>query len=245
MSNIFKTNSRFAALAEDIPAKKDKKDNKQLINDDKKEETEEKFNSFKSDNNSFKNNGFRENIYNRYSIERERLKSQEKARKEEEERKKQSFTIDNFPELLINMNETNTIYQEKNYLEKLKKVDEVEDKNKVDDPDLKNLKPGWILIKKDKYTNKIVTKCKTPYTKTHESPKDYEEYEEDEEEIAINILNALVELHEIRRQEYIDLNGYDTWEKNFKFPNWKEREAQLGDESDGECEDGTEEEEYM
>ena len=60
MSNIFKTNSRFAALADDIPAKKDKKENKKPINETK---NEEKFNSFKSDNNSFKNDGFRDRRY--------------------------------------------------------------------------------------------------------------------------------------------------------------------------------------
>ena len=82
MSNIFKSNSRFAALVDDIPAKKDKKDNKKPINKTKNEEKEEKYNSFKTDNNSFKDNGFREC---RYYSDHDR-DSEEKARKEEENR---------------------------------------------------------------------------------------------------------------------------------------------------------------
>ena len=247
MSNVFKTNSRFAALADDIPAKKDKKENKKPINETKNEEKEEKFNSFKSDNNSFKDNGFRERRYNRYNDEyeihrfRREREAEEKARKEEEEtRKQKALTPDNFPDLVSNKKETTAILQDQNYLEKLKKVD-VKDENKDIDPDLKNLKPGWILIKKDKITNKIIMKGNVPVPNTPEI------LEEDEEEISINVLNALVELHERRTQEYIEINGYDTWEKMFKFPDWREREAELEDDSDEDYQDETEdtEEEYM
>jgi len=247
MSNVFKTNSRFAALVDDIPAKKDKKDNKKPINETKNEEKEEKFNSFKSDNNSFKDNGFRERRYNRYNDEyeihrfRREREAEEKARKEEEEtRKQKALTPDNFPDLVSNKKETTAILQDQNYLEKLKKVD-VKDENKDIDPDLKNLKPGWILIKKDKITNKIIMKGNVPVPNTPEI------LEEDEEEISINVLNALVELHERRTQEYIEINGYDTWEKMFKFPDWREREAELEDDSDEDYQDETEdtEEEYM
>jgi hypothetical protein len=249
MSNIFKTNSRFAALADDIPAKKDKKEHKKPFNETKNEEKEEKFNSFKSDNNSFKDNGFRERRYNRYYSERYR-EAEEKARKEEEEirkqeeeiRKQKALTSDNFPELCLNKKEKTPILQELNYLEQLKKVDvKDEDKDKDIDPDLKNLKPGWLLIKKDKLTNKIIMKEKVSNIKTPEI------LEENEQEIAINIINALAELYERRTREYIELNGYDTWEKMFKFPDWREREAELEDESDEDYEDETEdtEEEYM
>jgi hypothetical protein len=41
---------------------------------------------------------------------------------------------------------------------------------------------------------------------------------EDESEIAV--LNALVALHEKRTAEYIELYGYDTWEKMFRSPTW-------------------------
>ncbi len=236
MSYIFKTNSRFAALADDIPAKKDKKENKKPINETK---NEEKFNSFKSDNNSFKNDGFRDR---RYYSERDR-EAEEKSRKEEEEiRKQKTLTPDNFPDLVSNKKETIAILQEQNYLEKLKKVHDVKDENKCIDPDLKILKPGWLLIKKDKLTNKTIMKGNVPDIK---SPEILEE-EQDEDETAINVINSLVELHERRTQEYIEFNGYDTWEQMFKFPGWREREAELEDASDYEDEtENSEEEECM
>jgi hypothetical protein len=233
MSNIFKTNSRFAALSNDITAKKDH--TKKIIND-KKEVTEEKINSFKTENNIFKNDGFRER---RYNNERERLiheyEAEKKAKKIEEELKK-SFTIDNYPELVSNKKETILVDQEQTYIEKLKKINEVKYENKDDEPELKE---GWISIKRDKSSNKLVIKNKTTPIKKPEIL---------EEEIAINVINALTELHERRTKEYIELNGYDTWEKNFKFPNWREREAELEeDDSDEEYDDEYEdsEEEYM
>jgi hypothetical protein len=233
MSNIFKTNSRFATLSDDIsPAKKDTKKQNNGI---KKEIIEEKNNSFKSENNTFKNDGFRERSYNRYNNERERLEAEVKAKKMEEELKK-SFTIDNYPELVSNKKETVVTNQEQTYIEKLKKINEVKDENKEDEPELKE---GWISIKRDKSTNKLVIKKKTIPIKKPEIL---------EEEIAINVINVLVELHERRTEEYIELNGYDAWEKNFKFPDWREKEAELEeDDSDEECDDEYDdsEEEYM
>ncbi len=232
MSNIFKTNSRFAALSDDIPAKKDtKKPNN--VNKEVTELKEEKNNSFKSENNTFKNDGFRER---RYNNQRQRLEAEEKAKKAEEELKK-SFTIDNYPELVSNNKETVVVNQEQTYIEKLKKVNEVKNENKDDEPELKE---GWISIKRDKSTNKIVIKSKTIPI---EKPQILEE------EIAINVLNALVGLHERRTEEYIELYGYDAWEKTFKFPDWREREAELeDDDSDEEYDDDDyddSEEEYM
>lgn len=247
MSNIFKTNSRFAALADDIPAKKDKKENKKQINDVKKEVVEEKINSFKSDKNSFKNDGFRERRYNRYPSEQERQRileehrAEEEARKElekqEAERKKQkALTPDNFPDLVLTKKEIIVIPQEQNYLEKLKKVEEVSEKHEVD-KDLENLKPGWVVFKKDKSTGKTIVKGSVSVFKQPEIL----------EETAVKIVDALVELHQRRTQEFIELNGYDTWEKMFKFPGWREWEAEFEDDSDEEYEDESEvsEEEYM
>jgi hypothetical protein len=91
MSNIFKSNSRFAALAEDAPFNKKNKKNSPPPEISKVEEN----NSFKSDNNSFKsdNNSFKKdyerpqrnyedrggvNYYtNRYSKENQEKRAQE------------------------------------------------------------------------------------------------------------------------------------------------------------------------
>ena len=45
-------------------------------------------------------------------------------------------------------------------------------------------------------------------------------------------MNKLVNLHEKRTKEYIELYGYDTWEKMFKFPNWEEEENYFDDDED-------------
>ena len=45
-----------------------------------------------------------------------------------------------------------------------------------------------------------------------------------------------------RTQEYIENYGYDEWERMFKFPDWREREAYL--EEMEEMENQTDESEY-
>ena len=50
--------------------------------------------------------------------------------------------------------------------------------------------------------------------------------EKTDEEIWYDTLKYLTELYEKRTNEYIELNGYDTWEHMFKFPDWREREQE-------------------
>ena len=67
--------------------------------------------------------------------------------------------------------------------------------------------PGWVLLKKDKPTNKIVVK----YGSHKESrPQNYTE----------NIINSLVEINEKHKKEFIYLWGEDEYEKTFLFPNY-------------------------
>jgi len=42
----------------------------------------------------------------------------------------------------------------------------------------------------------------------------------EERKLCNDIINSLVLLHEKRTNEYIELWGYDEWEKNFRFPNY-------------------------
>jgi hypothetical protein len=233
MSNLFKSNSRFAALADDIPTKKDNK--KPMIRDnkedkEKKEVKEVKFNSFKSDNNSFKTDGYREYRRNRCLSEEEiqQLRNEYKERendrkelerKEAERQKHESLKIENFPDLVLNKKEINTI-QDQNYLEKLKTVHSSKDENIDIDQDLKKLQPGWILLKKDKETGKTIIKGIVKSVTTPEMT---------EQDINIKVIDSLSEIHEKRSQEYIELNGYDVWEKMFKSPGWMEWETEYDD----------------
>jgi len=224
MSTIFKSNSRFSSLADDIPQKVPKKELKSESKKDEKKEPEERFNLFKSEKplrREYGYTGFSDRGRERYRLERE---TEFKAQKELEEREKakkieESLKIENFPDLLsIPKKEKTEVNMNMNYMEKLNKEDE---EIKIIDKDLENLKPGWVLLKRDPVTGKTITKTH-PKTNIEEN-----KVEKSEHEIGMDIINALVELHEKRTNEYIENYGYDEWERMFKFPDWKEREAYL------------------
>jgi hypothetical protein len=270
MSNIFKQNSRFGALAEEASTFKEikknnnnKKDNKNKINEDRFKIEEEKpkneVNSFKSEGNSFKksfddrpkmnyNNGYQRNsLTNRESKEAiERRALEEKLRKEEEEkieaeRVSKALCIDNFPTL---GKKDSTIINDKNsnsFLAKLK--DSIDNDKKLTELKLEQLKekpkPGWVSISRDKSTGR--TKIEYGDSVLPIKP------EKTENQMAYDVLNALCELHERRTQEYIDLYGYDNWEKTFKSPNWEEEEEyweRLDEEYEALMEEEDEDEEY-
>lgn len=243
MSNIFKSNSRFSSLIDDMPQQKkdSKKESKrELKNDEKKEPEEERFNTFKSERplrTESNYRGFSDRGRERYRLERE---AEIKAQKELEEREKErirheSLKIDNFPDLVTtSKKENNEVNTKISYIETLKKEEE-EIKDNID-KDLENLKPGWILLKKDPLTRRIIIK-KHPETDIEEKKE-----EKTDKEIGMDIVNALVELHQKRTDEYIENYGYDEWERMFKFPDWREREAYL--EAMEEMEDETDESEH-
>jgi hypothetical protein len=255
MNNLFKQNSRFGALAEEAstnkePKKNNNKNNKNKINEDRFKIEEDKpkdgegspkneSNSFKSESNSFKksyddrpqmnyNNGYQRNsMTNRESKETiERRALDEKNRKEEHdrleaERLAKALCIDNFPTLGIkenkNTNETinnNFLAKLKNSIENDKKQNEIKIKENIKKP-----KPGWATISRDPLTGR----SKLEYGESPLKTKP----EKTENEMAYDVLSALCDLHERRTKEFIDLYGYDTWERTFKSPNWEEEEEYL------------------
>jgi hypothetical protein len=247
MNNIFKQNSRFGSLAEEASTTKDpkKNNNKNKINDDrfKIEEDKGQENTFKSESNSFKksyddrpqmnyNNGYQRNsLTNRESKETiERRALDEKLRKEEndrieEERLVKALSIDNFPTLgkkeNKNTNETNNnsfLAKLKNSIENDKKQAEIKE-TEIKRENMLKPKPGWAVISKDPLTGRSKIEYGDPVV-----PK---KPEKTENEMAYDVLCALCDLHERRTQEFIDLYGYDTWERTFKSPNWREEEEYL------------------
>ena len=246
MNNIFKQNSRFGALAEEASTVKEpkKNNNKNKINEDRFKIEEN--NTFKNqddtptnENNSFKksydnrpqmnyNNGYQRNsMTNRESKETiERRALDEKLRKEEHdrlesERLTKALCIDNFPTLgkkdNKNTNDTTSnsfLAKLKNSIENDKKQNEIKIKENIIKP-----KPGWATISRDPLTGR----SKLEYG---ELPL-YKKPEKTENEMAYDVLCALCDLHERRTKEYIDLHGYDNWERTFKSPNWEEEEAYL------------------
>jgi len=226
MSNTFKSNSRFAALAEEtnisnVFNKKDKNSrNKQNdVNETKNNET-------KKEGNRFTSNGF--NSFNSYdsrprrdiSRDFESIKSKELREKKEKERQdelkkireiemQKSLASENFPDLVKNKKTENTQQVlQTGFIEKVKFVKKVTSTNEK----VNHIKPGWVEIRQDPITRQLITTSNPIPGNTSD-----DDYNDDNE---INVLHALVALHEKRTKEYIDLWGYDTWEKMFKFPNY-------------------------
>jgi len=120
----------------------------------------------------------------------------------------------NFPTLTANnvkpTNNTNVRPENTNFLEKLTAV--TIEKEKEKETDITNLEeyilPGWLVMKRDKDTNKIIKKYgkMTTFEKT-----DLTDYE---------ITEKLVVLHDKRREDYINTWGQDEYEKMFRFPNY-------------------------
>jgi hypothetical protein len=193
MSNIFKSNNRFSVLNEDF--------SENTVKNKKRNEIENSKYDKYSYNNSKKNE----------------LKEKTKIIKE------QNLSIENFPMLLpkVNILESQKMNSCMNYLEKMKtSVDSEKNDLIVLDTEYENLKPGWLLIKRDSSTNKIIHK----YKNGNYSNEKYLE-KDSSNELSNNlinnnhIINTLVDLYQKRTEQYIELWGYDEWEKMFRFPN--------------------------
>jgi hypothetical protein len=221
---MFKSNSRFAALAEETPVFKETK-NKNKKKDVEPEKVNNEGNSFKSNYvrppREYEDRNQRNYYTNNLSKEQiERIEIEKKNKKEQEENiKAEKFIKDmaseNFP-TLVNL-ESKNLKNVKNvncdtFLDKIKYDPLKKNKSKIEDIEYENLKPGWLLMKKDKNTNKITTK----YKESNE-PKPIKKTED---EYALDALNALVSLHEKRTEEYIKTWGYDAWENTFRSPNY-------------------------
>jgi len=234
MSNIFKPNSRFAALADEI--KESKKDNN-MKKQNTKNQQNANANANANANTNTQEKSIESNIFKRsYQVDdrprrtfdnrnskeqNERRLKEEQTRKEKEKdreykEKIKNLNPENFPDLLTNsIEKQHTINTPSmNFSDKLKNssVKEATITKSVVDLEYEELKPGWALSRKDSKTGKIITKYKESLT-----PKPREKTQR---EIGLDIINALVELHKKRTEEYIAMWGYDTWEKMYRFPNY-------------------------
>ena len=168
------------------------------------EENEDKNKRNENENKNKRN----ENIYNkRYAND------DLKKRRELEEKGKninQDISINNFPELILIKNKK-TLSTEMNFMNVIKKVETKCNKEKIIshpnlDKEYINLQPGWNLLKKDlksiiiDISSEEKLKCKN--------------------KVACEVFEILEKLHEKRTNEYIELWGYDEWEKMFRFSNY-------------------------
>jgi hypothetical protein len=236
MSNAFKSNSRFAALAEEtninnVFNKKDKNSRNKQRDGNETKNDETKNNEPKKEGNRFTSEGF--NSFNSYDSRHRRpvsdfesIKSKELREKKEKNRqdelkkinekeKEKALAIENFPDLVTNNKKTEnkTPVLQTGFMDKVKIVKDVKPVATINEK-ISNIKPGWIEITRDPITKKIIT------TRNPISGSDYNYDSDNSDDNDINVLNALVALHKKRTKEYIEQWGYDTWEKMFRFPNY-------------------------
>jgi hypothetical protein len=223
MNNFFTKNSRFDVLNEEEEEwkhvtkknKKEKKDN--LVLD------EPKTNSFKNDRpprtNYRENSRYHTNDRNtndRKWLE-EKNKEAEKLKKQKEE--EESLKESNFPEL----HNVSTLKKEKVYelevktpvvsfIDKLKKDNLKEEKSKEEEEE--PVEPGWVCI------TISPTNRRNLIYKYGKSLHEQEQEKEQEQSNPIDVLNALVALHEKRKNEYIQLWGEEEYERMFRMPNY-------------------------
>ena len=217
MNNKFITNSRFAALVEDTTSvdvfNKKEKNNRTKKNENENKKEENQFTSKSS--NVFKNNHVNYTDEKSNNIFETKKNKENKERNEKENKiikKKEDIknllSIDNFPVLLENStsstsnNSIKNIVLQEGFIDKVKFVKPIVEPSKIEN----YIKPGWIEIKLDKKTKKIITTNRNPEYLIEENGND--------------VLKELVYLHEKRTKEYIDLWGYDMWDKVFQFPNY-------------------------
>jgi hypothetical protein len=240
MDNIFTKNSRFDVLNEDDEWKHVTKKNKKEKKDNLISE-EPKINSFKNDRPHRNNaNNYREN--NRYytndrnandrKLLEEKNKEAEKLRKQKEE--EESLKGTNFPELHPLSSIKKTVYEQPktqvvSFINKLKEDTSKKEKECKEEV----VEPGWVCITiNPNNRRKFVYK----YGKSL-----YESESKKEKSNPLDVLNALVELNEKRKNEYIQLWGEEEYEKMFRIPNY---DYDYFDRLDEEYEEAMEQEKY-
>lgn len=149
------------------------------------------------------------------------LKFKEVNNKIKKDKEQKNLSIENFPSLvtLEHNLESKKIKNSMNFLEKMKVSVDSEKEDFEYDIEYENLNPGWVLIKKDTLSNKIIHKYKSK--KGNNSNVNYLENKISNDLLDNNqIINKLVNLYNKRKEDYIQLWGYDQWEQTFQFPNY-------------------------
>ena len=229
MKNIFNTNSRFSALISENNNKNGKsnkeqpREKKEPNKNQSKEKMDDKpkYNSFKKNDekkeefttrNNFKN----QNNSNKYVEQRlmeEKLKIENDKIKKEKE-KMDALSENNFPELVLKIDKPDLIpepIKNNNFIEKLKTQITEQPKNIII-----KIPDGYTVITLDKKDNSIIQKYgKSIYD------EDYYEYDYyNDSNINNDIIQGLVELYEIRTNEYINNWGEDEYDQTYQFQNY-------------------------
>jgi hypothetical protein len=205
MRNIFKPhNSRFSVLNEDLESNKQNNNNSNNnSNNNNNNKNNKKYRS-KPDNESET-----ENRYNNFTTSSRRSKFHEHTEKNKV-KTPPTITINDinsFPELTKNNTKSDSLEnktQNQSFLDKLKTVKEEKTVDNVEEI----IKDGWVSIT---LQNRKPTYKYGKTTYIHYDIKKLEPH---------YVMSTLVNLHEKRREDYIQTWGYDDYEKLFLSPNY-------------------------
>ncbi len=272
MTNMFKSNSRFAALME--PSFNQAEKNELVSKAEKRESTIEN----KPRNNNFLSNESRPVYNERPSVSNEirpvyndsNLFSQKVIDKAQQQRKDDNhqrlmnetakiLSIDNFPEMQLSKKVEKPCSFAEKLKQKEKEIVETNDKSlekpfisfseklkQVDiviETKVNEIPYGWAVIKRDKITNKTTTEYNKEYENDLKRAENLEK-----KQWPIKVLGALVDLYERERDTYINKWGYDAYEEKYLDPDYDDEyfdrldEAYAASESEEECESEDDEE---
>ena len=261
MTNMFKSNSRFAALVEPAFNQSEKKEVAS------KTEKNESTTDNKPRNNNFLSNESRP-VYNDSNLFSQKVIDKAQQQRKDDNHQKlmdetaKILSIDNFPELQLSKKvetskntisfaeklkqkekeivETNEKSLEKPFIsfsEKLKQVDIVIE-NKVNE-----IPYGWAVIKRDPITKKQIIEYNKEYENDLKRAENLEK-----KQWPMKVLGALVDLYERERERYVNKWGYDAYEEKYLDPDYDDEyfdrldEAYAASESDEEYESEDDEE---
>jgi hypothetical protein len=208
MNNLFKSNSRFSALADETDNNKQKNNKK----DDKNKKDE--INIKKDDS---KPNRFEEKeINNRFKNSFESIENKEERPRDNRRNQFQKPVV---PQVIIKVEEKPVINVDDftTSLTKSKSTAKAEEK-----------KPTLSFAEKAARNCNIGEIVKFVHVeKPKPKPLTDEETQNKikEQQMAYDVLNGLCDLYERRTAMYIERYGYDAWERTFKFEGWEEEEA--------------------
>jgi hypothetical protein len=245
---MFKSNSRFAALAE--PAFNEVEKNELVSKAEKKVTSTDN----KPRNNNFLSNEIRpvyndrptnesKPVYNDSNLFSQKVidKAQQQRKDDDHQRlmaeNSKKLSIDNFPELQLSNNKVETLKKPVSFAEKLKQK---EKEKEIVEPNDKSLeKPVISFSEKLKQVDVVVeTKVneipygwvvikRDPITKKQitEYNKEYENDLKRAENLEkkqwpMKVLGALVDLYERERETYINKWGYDAYEEKYLDPDY-------------------------
>jgi hypothetical protein len=205
MNNLFKSNSRFAALADETEnKKKDTNSKKKDTKNDNKQNDSKSDNRFKEEketNNRFKG-AFETKEIEKVERPKERNQFQKPVAPEivKPVEVKPIINADDFSNSISKSKSTAATEKKPtlSFAEKAAKncnIGEI-----VRFTPIEKVKPKEVL------DEDIIEKIK-------------------EQQMAYEVLDALCNLHEKRTTMYIERYGYDAWERTFKFEGWEEEEA--------------------